>query len=101
MSEDLINNPSHYQPRAGGIDCIGAMEAMVGSDVFAGHLRCQVLKYLWRYELKGSPAQDLKKARFYLDRLISLADDAEKTSQQESDELEKLRVMQQLHATDQ
>jgi hypothetical protein len=28
------------------------------------------MKYLWRYRHKGRPDQDLKKARWYLDRLI-------------------------------
>jgi hypothetical protein len=29
-----------------------------------------VLKYLWRFEHKGNALQDLRKARWYLDRLI-------------------------------
>ena len=37
---------------------------------YAGFLKGQVFKYLWRYPLKGNPVQDLNKARFYLDRLI-------------------------------
>jgi hypothetical protein len=28
------------------------------------------MKYLWRYEYKGKPTEDLKKAQWYLDLLI-------------------------------
>jgi hypothetical protein len=30
-----------------------------------------VQKYLWRYEKKVNPVEDLKKARWYLERLIA------------------------------
>jgi hypothetical protein len=30
------------------------------------------MKYMWRYERKGKPIEDLKKARWYLDRLVGL-----------------------------
>ena len=41
------------------------------------HLQGTVLKYIWRYRYKGKPQEDLKKARWYLDRLIEEYDDAE------------------------
>jgi hypothetical protein len=34
----------------------------------------QVLKYMWRWPLKNGK-EDLRKARFYLDRLINSAGD--------------------------
>lgn len=34
----------------------------------------QVLKYMWRWPLKNGK-EDLRKARFYLDRLIDSAED--------------------------
>lgn len=34
-----------------------------------------VLKYLDRFTLKGSPLKDLKKARSYLDMCIKIAED--------------------------
>jgi len=95
---DPVNNPTHYKGH-NGVDCITAMEAMVGPAGFAAHLRCQVLKYLWRYEDKGNPVQDLNKARFYLDRLIELSeDDGEHVSI--SDELRQAYAMAALHSTD-
>lgn len=95
---DPVNNPAHYQGH-NGVDCITAMEAMVGPEVFAGHLRCQVLKYLWRYQEKGTPTQDLNKARFYLDRLIELSeDDGEHVSI--SDELRQAYALAALNSSD-
>lgn len=69
---DAVNHPYHYT--RGGIECIDALEAMVTSytddPVMAG-LAWQVVKYIWRAPLKENMKQDLKKADFYLDRMIS------------------------------
>lgn len=70
--EDPINRPSHYT--AGGIECIDAIAASMTPTEYAGFLKGQVFKYVWRYRLKGKPAEDLKKARFYLDRLIQITE---------------------------
>jgi len=59
-------NPSHY--KQGGIECIEAIKAALGEG-FHDYLRGNVMKYLWRYKEKGG-VNDLKKARWYLDRLI-------------------------------
>jgi hypothetical protein len=59
-------NPSHY--KQGGIECIEAIKAATG-DGFVGYVWGNVLKYLWRWPKKGG-VDDLKKARWYLDRLI-------------------------------
>jgi hypothetical protein len=64
-SSDPVN-PSHY--KQGGIECIDAIKAATG-DGFIGYVWGNVLKYLWRWPKKGG-ADDLKKARWYLDRLI-------------------------------
>lgn len=79
--DTAVEHPSHYT--SGGIECIDAMKAMLAGyeqaktvTKFYWHfLSGQVLKYLWRWPLKERPLQDLKKARWYLDRLI---DDVEK-----------------------
>ncbi len=70
--EDPVNRPSHYT--AGGIECIDAIDASMTPTEYAGFLKGQVLKYVWRYRLKGKPAEDLKKARYYLDRLIRITE---------------------------
>lgn len=73
---DDVEHPSHYT--SGGIECIDAMKAMlagyeqatIATKFYWHFLSGQVLKYLWRWPLKERPLQDLKKARWYLDRLI-------------------------------
>ena len=79
--KSAVDHPSHYT--SGGIECIDAMkamlagyeQAMIATKFYWHFLSGQVLKYLWRWPLKERPLQDLKKARWYLDRLI---DDVEK-----------------------
>lgn len=66
---DPVNHPAHYT--AGGIECIDAIAAALTAqnDPMAAWLTGQCLKYLWRWPLKNG-LEDLKKTRFYLDRLI-------------------------------
>ena len=73
-SNDPVNHPSHYT--TGGIECIDALNSMMQGYKTAdtGALAWQIVKYVWRAPLKGNMAQDLSKARFYLDRLISKAE---------------------------
>ena len=68
---DMVNTPPHYT--AGGIECADALDAMVSAypDPNAAALAWQVGKYIWRHPLKWNPLEDLKKARWYLDRLIA------------------------------
>ena len=65
---DMVNNPSHYADSA--IECIDAIAASMSRDAFLGYLKGNIQKYVWRYEKKAKPAEDLKKARWYLERLI-------------------------------
>lgn len=58
------------------IDAMKAMlagyeQAKIATKFYWHFLSGQVLKYLWRWPLKERPLQDLKKARWYLDRLIT------------------------------
>lgn len=75
-ASDAVNHPSHYNQ--GGIECIDALDAMVTGypDPVAAALTWQVGKYIWRHPFKEKPLEDLKKARFYLDRLIALHEEA-------------------------
>ena len=66
---DAVNHPSHYT--GSGIECIEAIKASMTPDALAGYLKGNVQKYLWRYEKKVNPVEDLKKARWYLDYLIN------------------------------
>lgn len=68
---DRVNHPPHYT--SGDIECIDAIDACVcnyGSPVHAG-LVWQVIKYLWRAPLKDNYSEDIRKAKWYLDRLVT------------------------------
>ena len=67
-------NPAHYQK--GGVECIEAIEASMSKEAFKGFLKGNCIKYIYRYENKNG-AEDLKKAEWYLLRLIVLREDEE------------------------
>lgn len=64
---DPVNHPSHYTQ--GGIECIEAIKASMTHVEFLGYLKGNVMKYLWRYENKNNPREDIQKAIWYLTRL--------------------------------
>ena len=61
---DMVNRPPHYT--TGKIEVLDFI-----LDQKFGYLAGQVIKYVSRYRHKNSAVEDLKKARFYLDRLIA------------------------------
>jgi|TARA_B100001093_G_scaffold426110_1_gene419894 hypothetical protein len=69
QSLDMVNNPTHYNAK--GVECIDAIEASMSKDEFKGYLKGNVMKYMWRYDYKGKPVEDLKKAEWYLKKLIA------------------------------
>lgn len=66
MSEDennKIDHPPHYTKHPSGVECIQITEHMnfnLGNAV----------KYIWRADEKGAAVEDLRKARWYIDREI-------------------------------
>ena len=70
---DPVNSPKHYADTDGGIECIEAIEASMSLEEFKGFLKGNVQKYVWRYAQKNG-AEDLKKAKWYLDRLITIVE---------------------------
>ena len=68
---DSVNSPAHYT--RGSQEAIDIIEEAIqdAPSVETGMLQAQVLKYLLRLWLKENPEQDAKKARWYLNRLIS------------------------------
>ena len=65
---DVVSFPKHYQGKA-GLEVIQVIEAF---DLDKNFYRANCVKYILRAEKKGAELQDLKKARFYLDREISI-----------------------------
>ena len=67
--EDVVNSPAHYNEK--GVECIEAIEASMSAEEFQGYLKGNLMKYTWRYKYKGKPVEDLKKAEWYLKKLIA------------------------------
>ena len=63
--KDKINHPAHYT--FGKIEPLDVIE-----DWKLGYHLGNVVKYIARAPYKGTGLEDLKKARFYLDRYIKL-----------------------------
>jgi len=67
---DLVNHPNHYTQ--GDVECIDAIEsAIIGLPPTYAFLVGQIIRYIWRFYFKGKPLQDLEKAKFYLERLMT------------------------------
>ena len=71
IQEDVVNHPSHYTD--GGVECIEAIEAQLSHEEYRGYLKGCIAKYIWRERHKGQ-LESLKKAQWYLNRLIELED---------------------------
>ena len=62
-----VDHPKHYTQNK--METIDVIENSMPRVHFCGYLRGNILKYMLRYEYKGG-TEDLKKARWYLNRLI-------------------------------
>jgi hypothetical protein len=60
---DNVNHPKHYTSHKSGVECIQVTEHM-------GFCLGNALKYIWRCDEKHDAIEDLKKARWYIDREI-------------------------------
>ena len=61
---DAVNHPKHYTDHPSGIECIQITEHM---NFCLGN----AVKYIWRADLKHDAIEDLKKAKWYLEREIA------------------------------
>lgn len=68
VGEDMVNHPSHYCD--GGIETIDFIKAKLTPQQFEGYLIGNILKYMSRAGKKGDDVEDLKKAQWYLNKLI-------------------------------
>jgi hypothetical protein len=60
---DPVEHPKHYTGHPSGVECISITEHM---NFCLGN----AVKYIWRADLKHDAIEDLKKAKWYLDREI-------------------------------
>lgn len=78
---DNVNKPKHYRSHPSGVECIQVTEHM-------GFNLGNAMKYIWRCDEKWDAIEDLKKARWYLNREIERR---ESINGKESSESEGLR----------
>ena len=71
VNPDPVNRPAHYT--SGSIECIDAIQAAFDAEAVKDFCLCNAFKYLWRHRNKNG-VEDLKKARWYLNRLIEEAE---------------------------
>jgi hypothetical protein len=64
---DAVHKPAHYN--VGSIEAIDYIKQQTG-DGFRDYLYGNAMKYMHRHRYKGKPVECLKKAQWYLARLI-------------------------------
>lgn len=70
VSNDPVNHPSHYTSHPAKCECGRGIEAIQVTEHMGFNLG-NATKYVWRCDLKKDAIEDLKKARWYIDREIS------------------------------
>ena len=80
MDTDLINEPPHYTQ--GTIGCIEYLKDSMNILAYVGFLEGNAKKYLHRYQYKGSRISDLKKAQYYLNKLVETYEELGKQHEQ-------------------
>ena len=68
--QDNVNHPSHYE-KACSLECIEVMKCCFGTEAVYNFCLCNAFKYLWRYKFKNGE-EDLKKAKWYVDKAYML-----------------------------
>lgn len=74
MIRDSVNHPQHYTQ--GKYETIELIESIAGEH-YTGYLIGNIIKYLSRYNMKNG-LEDLEKAKWYLDELISTEEVAQR-----------------------
>lgn len=72
---DNINHPKHYE---GKIECIDAMQEVIGKVGVIDFCIGNAFKYIWRCMKKHKmPIEDLKKCRWYINKALDLMESEE------------------------
>ena len=62
-----VNHPKHYD---GKYECIEVMRDVFGEDAVKSFCILNAFKYIWRHNKKNG-TEDLKKAKWYLDFILT------------------------------
>ena len=65
---DPVNSPTHYT-HGGDIECIDAIDAMLGHELSLAYYQASAVKYLWRWKYKGG-LESLRKCKWFVERMI-------------------------------
>lgn len=68
-SEDMVDNPSHYT--MGGIELVDILEAKHSPEEVRGGMKFQIHQYLFRSPYKANELEDVKKAQWWMNRLVA------------------------------
>lgn len=71
---EMVDHPAHYGGADNPYEHIKVMEASLTPEEFRGAMVFQITKYLHRAGKKDDMAQDIKKAAWYLNRLVQYLD---------------------------
>lgn len=67
--KEMVNHPQHYNGDS-QYECIKVLKAWMSEDEYRGFLRGNAIKYICRLGKKDEAVQELKKAAWYIDKLI-------------------------------
>ena len=67
VKPDAVDKPPHY--RVGEVEAIDYINQQLGGEGIRHYLEGNILKYMHRWRFKNG-VEDLRKARWYLDKLI-------------------------------
>lgn len=68
--KDMVNHPIHYGGEDNPYECIKVLKEWLSKEEYKGFLKGNTLKYLCRQGKKDDSLQELKKAKWYLEKLI-------------------------------
>ena len=67
-NKDYVNHPRHYNINWKGDQAIETYEYINSWEM--GYAEGNIIKYVSRHKYKGKPLEDLRKAQWYLTKLI-------------------------------
>lgn len=76
ITEDHVSSPDHYKSdkHFGTLECKDWIQELLTKEEYEGWLKGSALKYIWRYQDKGNPKQDLAKAGQFISFLSDFQD---------------------------
>ena len=73
--KETVNHPDHYKEDK--YECIDVMVDIYGVEATKNFCKLNAFKYIWRSDKKGKDIEDMKKAKWYIDKYIELDEDFE------------------------